>query len=74
MIRAWTTYPAGPRTGEILARKGWDKVVCTTNVISVQSFFFGARTIFIRAVPKTFCRENRRVFYTVGTGLQVSMF
>ena len=29
--RAQTTYPAGPSTGEILARHGWGEVVYTTN-------------------------------------------
>ena len=37
--RARTTYPAGPSTGEILARHGWGKVVYTTNFIRTEPLF-----------------------------------
>ena len=51
--RARTTYPAGPSTGEILARHGWGKVVYTTNFIRTEPLFWYAYH-FYPSHPKHF--------------------
>ena len=52
--RARTTYPAGPSTGEILARHGWDKVVYITNFIRTEPLFL-VRVPFLSEPCQIFC-------------------